>query len=142
MNNQADTGRNSRYSGVGFLIVKISAARGAIPIDEATVYVYGTNKNDTGLYAVVTTDADGIAKKIPLPAPPKKTSATAGQDSPFAKYNLEIIKNGYYSEEFIEVPIFDTITSIQPVYLMPLSSDRQYNSYRDTRTTDTENPDL
>ena len=115
-----DTPKN--YSGVGFLVVKISTAKGAIPISGALVTVSGTQNGDNGVYAVVMTDSDGIARKIPIPAPPKSSSESSGQNDPYATYGLEVVKAGYYSETLASIPIFDTVTSVQNVFLVPLSS--------------------
>ncbi len=132
------------YSGVGFLVVKTSTAKGAIPVAGALVTIYDAGRADNGAYAVMITDADGIARKIPLPAPPKSRSETSGQPSPFAIYNIEVAKDGYYSEEFAAIPIFDTITSIQTVYLVPLTRDglSELGNYQNTRFMETQNPDL
>ena len=132
------------YTGIGFLVVKISTAKGAIPISGALVTIHDAGREDNGVYAVMLTDADGIARKIPLPAPPKSRSESSGQASPFAVYNIEVVKEGYYNEEFAAVPIFDTITSIQTVYLVPLTRDgfSELNTYQNTRFYENQNPDL
>ena len=132
------------YTGVGFLVVKISTARGAIPVSGALVTIHDAGRKDNGVYAVMLTDADGIARKIPLPAPPKANSESSGQPSPFAIYNIEVVKEGYYNEEFAAVPIFDTITSIQTVYLVPLTRDgvSGLGTYQNTRFRETQAPEI
>lgn len=144
MNDSPKPIEKAGYSGVGYLIVKASTARGAIPVPDALIAVYDAGREDNGVYALMLTDADGIARKIPLPTPPKENSESSGVPSPFAVYNIEVTKAGYYSEEFANVPVFDTVTSIQTVYLVPLTRDgfSKLGTYQNTRFTETENPDL
>ena len=144
MNNTPSKADIQGYSGVGYLVVKTSTARGALPVSGALISIYDAGREDNGVYAVMITDADGIARKIPLPAPPKINSESSGQESPYAIYNIEVAKEGYYREEFAAIPIFDTITSIQTVYLVPLTRDgfSELGTYQNTRFTETQNPNL
>ena len=144
MNESTTSQKIPGYTGVGFLVVKISTAKGAIPISGALVTIHDAGREDNGVYAVMLTDADGIARKIPLPAPPKEQSESSGLPSPFASYNIEVVKEGYYNEEFAAVPIFDTITSIQTVYLVPLTRDgfSDLGTYQNTRFYENQNPNL
>ena len=52
----------------GFLKVKVSTARGAIPLQGAKVAVRGTTADDSGIIALLTTD-QGLTPTIALPAP-------------------------------------------------------------------------
>ncbi|MBO5270391.1 MAG: hypothetical protein J6B77_06370, partial [Clostridia bacterium] len=40
---------------------------------------------------------------------------------PYALYDIEVTEEGYESHAYQNVPIFDTVTSLQTVELIPLS---------------------
>ncbi len=108
-------------SGVGYLIVNVSTARGAIPLSDATVTVYYEEADNTGVYRVLTTNMSGKTEKIALPAPARALSESPGNEHPYATYTVTTEKDGYYTVTGTAVPIFDGITSIQPVEMLPLS---------------------
>ena len=109
---------------IGFLIVKVKTASGALPVENAkvSIYEYLPNENSVGsalLYSVLT-DQDGKTPKLALDAKSKELSLSPGNVNPFSVYNIVVEKDGYYSNRYINVPIFQGITSIQPVELIPL----------------------
>lgn len=109
----------NNYTQNGNLVVSVYTASGAIPIEGATVTVKGSTMEDSGVKTVVYTDRSGNTAHISLPAPPSVESTVPGNISPFAKYNIEVDKEGFNSRSFIDVPIFANTTSIQPVNLVP-----------------------
>ena len=109
----------NNYTQNGNLIVSVYTASGAIPIEGAMVTVKGSNAEDSGIKTVVYTDNSGNTAHISLPAPPVENSEVPVSASPFAKYNIEVDKEGFYSRTFIDVPVFANTTSIQPVNLIP-----------------------
>ncbi len=104
---------------VGYLIVNVSTARGAIPLPGASVTVFYDEENNTSVYTVLTTDMSGKTDKIELPAPPRSLSESPGSAKPYATYTLQIDKDGYYRITNTNVPIFSGVTSIQPVEMIP-----------------------
>ena len=56
----------------GYLIVKVSTASGAIPIENASVIVQGKDDNNQEILLSFLTNRDGITPRIMLPAPPKE----------------------------------------------------------------------
>lgn len=127
--------------GVGYLIVNVSTARGAIPLDGASVTVMYDEENNTSVFTVLTTDMSGKTPKIELPAPPRALSETPGNTRPYATYALQIDKDGYYRITNTGVPIFSGITSIQPVEMIPLAEynpDTTYPRYGLDVTEDTD----
>ena len=40
---------------------------------------------------------------------------------PYSTYNVDVVAPGYYRLYFQGVPIYDTITSIQPAMLIPIA---------------------
>ena len=111
----------SSLTELGYLIVKVSTARGVIPLMDATVNIREGNANDTAILYSLRTDRDGQTERIALPTPPR--SASQEPDSvtvPYALYNIDVFKDGYVPLFFQNVPLFPTITSIQPAVMVPL----------------------
>ena len=122
--------------GIGFLEVDVKTAHGALPIEGAYVNVYDYAPRDDGgkgalLFSVVT-GADGKAPRLALGAKSKALSMTPGNENPFTVYTVNVEREGYYSNQYVNVPIFQGITSLQPVDLIPISeyghSDDDYPS--------------
>ena len=110
----------------GKLIIKVTTALGAIPISNAQIYVVPYNleniKNEDR-YSLVT-DFDGLTRAVELSAPSETLSLSPGSnDSPYSEYILSVQKDGFKTVEIIGLPIFDGVTSIQNVNLVPLTED-------------------
>ena len=123
--------------GTGYLIVRVSTALGAIPVQGATVTV---RNNQIGTAAdtergaiirVLSSNRDGNTPRIPLNAPSRANSMSPGNGIPFATYNIDVEADGFYSQYFSNVPIYDSITSIQPATLAPLSQNPNLDSITD-----------
>ena len=130
----------------GFLKVKVSTARGAIPLQGAKVAVRGTTADDSGIIALLTTDQGGLTPTIALPAPAKADSESPGNIRPYSEYNLEVTLDGYQTQYYYNLPIFATITSVRSADLVPLR-ENGYPDFGDPnnrgdRFYNRENPDL
>ena len=112
---------NQPSSGNGFLRVIVQTAGGALPVEGASVDIYGSDRGNgnTGLLYSLETGIDGLTPPVELPAPPRAESLTPGTPTPFARYNVEIFKEGYNRVTNLGVPVFDGIVSSQPVLLLP-----------------------
>ena len=121
----ADTG-----GGVGYLIVRVSTALGAIPLEGALVTVRGTEAQTSDVIYSQLTNSSGITQKISLPAPNIKESESPGYPRPYSLYSVDVSKDGYLPLKLENVAIFDSITSIQPAVMVPLAD----NSYIDSFT--------
>lgn len=117
MNNQI----SPKYTSSGSMIISVYTAGGALPISNALVTVTGTEKENSGVISVLYTDQSGNTPKITLPAPPAKESESPGIKKPYATYNVDVDKDGFYPKRFLNVPIFSGVTSVQPVNLIPLT---------------------
>ena len=118
-------------TGTGYLIVRVATARGAIPLENATVNVRiaaapdgaereeGTPREGE-LVAALRTDRDGLAPRLALSAPPRALSEAPGSRRPYALYDIDAALEGYGSNYYQNVPVFDTVTSLQTVELIPL----------------------
>lgn len=111
----------------GYLVVHVTTARGAIPLEGATVSIRANEDTESGplsdiLYATVS-DRDGNTERITLSAPPRENSLSPGQVPPYSTYHLEVRREGYGMQSFVALPIFAGITAIQPVDMIPLAED-------------------
>lgn len=114
-------------TGTGYLIVQVTTARGAIPLEGAKVDIRAyppEEASDPATRADILTSLisgrDGNTARIPLPAPPKSMSEKPGSGKPYSLYQADVSLDGYFSQAYIGIPIFDSITAIQPAVLIPL----------------------
>lgn len=105
---------------VGYLVVKVSTARGAIPLDNAAVSIRGNTPQTSGIVYSLRTDRDGITEKIALPAPARALSESPGNLAPFSTWNLDVFKEGYIPASFQNVPVYSSVVSVQPAVLVPI----------------------
>lgn len=106
----------------GYLIVKVSTASGAIPIENASVIVQGKDENNQNVLLSLLTDRDGLTPRITLPAPLKELSeAPLPSSKPYSVYNIDIFKEGYYPQHYNGVPIFQNVTAVQNAHIIPFS---------------------
>lgn len=111
-------------NGYGTLRVRVTEANGTIPVEGAVVQVSEFPETSDGrlLYSM-RTDRDGLTPAVTLPAPPAGESLTPGAALPYTTYHLSVIYDGYYPVEGIGIPIFEGITAVQPVNLVPLTEE-------------------
>lgn len=133
------------YSATGTLVVTASTAGGALPVEGAFVTIRGASPENSGVLATVSTDRSGRTPRIMLPTPPAADSEKPGMERPYATYNIEVEKDGFFHQSFTNVPLFAGTTSIQPVNLYPLTEyagDAQDPNPRNTDESGAENPGL
>lgn len=102
----------------GYLVVKVSTARGAIPLEGAAVSIRGEDEN-TGILYSLTTNSDGATERVSLPAPSRLSSEAPGNTKPYATYSIDVFMDGYLPLSFRGVPVFSSILSIQPAVMIP-----------------------
>ena len=123
----------SSNDSIGFLVVNARTANGALPIQDALVNIYenvdngGAMGNGYLLYTLKTNSL-GQTEKIALPTKSAELSTKPGSLRPFSSYNVFVSSPGYFDSDIINVPIFQGITSIQGVNLIPVS---EYSSPND-----------
>lgn len=103
----------------GFLVVKVSTALGAIPLENATVNIRGGSAADSGILYSLRTDRDGKTAPVSLPTPTISLSGIPNGDTPYSVYNVDVFKDGYQPLFFQNVPIFPSVISIQPAVMVP-----------------------
>ena len=139
---------NDDSRGLGYMIVRVTTARGAIPLENAIVtvsdYAPESESGRGDVIAVYKTDRSGVTKKFALPAPSRSLSMSPGNGKSYQTYNVSVSKEGYYSQNYINAPVFDGITSIQSADMIPLSDNGQTDNFDPdaNRFFETENPSL
>lgn len=107
----------------GYIIVKVSTASGAIPIEGATVIVQGKDNENKDILISLLTDRSGLTERIVLPTVPRTLSeAPSPTNKPYATYNLDVFKEGYYPQHYTGVPVFEGIVAVQNASIVPISS--------------------
>lgn len=106
----------------GKLRVQVFSANQSFPVPNATVRIYvQLDDGERELFSGIS-DVDGVADNIPLPAPDNSISFDENSTvAPYAVYKVRVERQGYAPALFEGVPIFDSVKSIQPVELIPLS---------------------
>ena len=138
----------TQNSGYGYMVVRVTTARGAIPLENAIVTVHNYDPEfESGrgdVIAVYTTDRAGLTERFALPAPPRELSMTPGNGKSYETYNLSVTKEGYYQQYYANVPIFEGITAIQNADMIPLPDNGQTDNAKidDNIFFETENPAL
>ena len=103
----------------GYLTVRVSTARGAIPLEGATVNVRGDDADSSEIIFSLLSDRDGRTPTVTLPTPPKENSTSPGISPAFSTYNIDVFKDGYIPLFFHNVPIFPSVISVQPAVMVP-----------------------
>ena len=111
-------------AGGGKLVFLISTARGAIPLEGARISLYNYIKDDMPhrgdiQYSTIS-GSDGKTRAIRLFAPPRDDSLQPSGELPYATYNAQIELEGYFTQYYVAIQVFDGVTSVQSVNLVPL----------------------
>ena len=110
---------NASNESLGYLIVRVSTARGAIPLQDATVTVRGSTPQNSSIIYSLETDVSGLTPKLPLPAPPRSNSLSPNGDVAFSLWSIDVFSKGFITAHYSNVPIYSDITSIQSAELIP-----------------------
>lgn len=111
---------NQQEESIGYLKVKVSTARGAIPLEGATVRVRAEGFGNTGAVYSLETDSSGLTDILPLPAPPRSLSQEPNGSIPYSLWEVSVFCDGFISAIFSGVPVYTGITSVQNANLVPL----------------------
>ena len=109
----------SQNPAFGTLIFQVTGGQGAFPVPNATILLTKQLNDQQSLSFTVVTDESGKAAPVSLPAPSRELSQRPGNGIVFATYQAEISAPGYVTTEIRDLPVFDGITTIQPVSLSP-----------------------
>lgn len=111
-------------SGTGYIKAEVKTGSGAVPIENAVVLITRKKNGKNYLLKMLITDESGSTETVSLPAPNASFSETPDpSEKPFADYYISAYADGFYAENDMEVPVFSGVKSIQPIALIPKSSD-------------------
>lgn len=111
--------------GTGYITVNVRTAGGALPVENAMITIKNISENgsDNSVVAIMLTDSSGTSEVVALPTPLRQNSQTPDADGEVsALYSIDTEKSGFYSVVNFNVPVFDGITSIQQVLLVPIAT--------------------
>ncbi|MBQ3498661.1 MAG: hypothetical protein IJA87_05995 [Clostridia bacterium] len=111
---------------IGKLRVQTYAASQVFPIQNARVLVEKEFDDGRFTFKEEYTDIDGVADEIILPTKNKSLSLTPGEAIPYATYTVKVTHPQFSPITFHNVPIFESIESLQPVAMQPLSRPSVY----------------
>lgn len=108
-------------NGYGFLIIRASSAKGAIPIKGLKIEVSTDIDDNKVVFFDGQTDNSGMIESLALPAP-KKT----GNDMIEPKYKVYTI-NASYNNDSLEykVNLYDNISVVQNINIVPKMKERK-----------------
>ena len=107
----------------GALIVVVTAVRSLYPIENARVTVFSGENESREDIVTVLTDESGKTEPIYLSAPDKQLSLESENKlKPYSEYNIEVKAEGYVDSVFLNVPVFDGITSLQRANMLLLET--------------------
>ena len=112
-----DQDRGTAAGGLGGLVVQVTTASNAIPLEGAAVTVRG---EDGDVRYELRSGRDGRTDRVFLPAPSRTESQRPSAGRPYAVYNIEVALSGYERAFYTNVPVFDGITAVQQANLIPL----------------------
>ena len=129
MNNDIPQYQDAGYTESGYLVIRATTASEALPLENATVTVYGELPDFSAVIVQTETGPDGLTPKLELLTPPRSLSETPDSARrPYASYRISVDREGYYPITLQGVPVFSGITSVQPADLIPLME----NGYPDS----------
>ena len=105
-------------TGTGFLQIRVSSGREALPIADARVIVSRPEDQNNPNQLVLTTDSDGMTTYIALPTVDRSLSQAPGVPLPFSAYSIRTEAPDQLTVVNLHVPIFDGVSSIQRVNMV------------------------
>ena len=107
----------SQNPSFGTLLFQVTGGQGAFPIPNAKVNITKILDDRLSLSITVLTDESGKTLPLSLPAPSKTFSQSPNNGIVYASYEAEVTAEGYLPTEIRNLPVFDDVTTIQPVNL-------------------------
>ena len=107
----------SQNPSFGTLLFQVTGGQGSFPIPNAKVNITKILDDRLSLSITVLTDESGKTHTLSLPAPSKVLSQSPNNGIVYASYEAEVTAEGYLPTEIRNLPVFDDVTTIQPVNL-------------------------
>ena len=113
----------NQMEGKGYLLVDVTSVRELYPVPNAKITVFKGEEDNRTVFAEGVTDISGKAGPFELVAPSIKYFESPNSAVlPFAYYNILTSADGFIDTIHLGVQIFDKVTSIQKVNLLPASN--------------------
>ena len=101
----------------GTLLFQVTGGQGAFPVEGATITITKALADGVSLSLRVVTDESGKTVPLSLPAPSRALSQAPNGGVVYAAYQAEVSAPNYVTTDIRDLPVFDGITTIQPVNL-------------------------
>ena len=111
---------------LGALKVQVFMADRVYPISSAHVVI--TGKENGKVYFDGYTNTNGVVGSLYLPAPKKSLSQSPQEKPPYAQYDITVTHPRFQKRQYLGVPVFSGVESIQNIQLLPLGSDETDNA--------------
>ena len=111
---------------LGALKVQVFMADRVYPVSSAHVVI--TGKENKKVYFDGYTNTTGIVGSLYLPAPKKSLSQSPQEKPPYAQYDITVTHPRFQKRQYLGVPVFSGVESIQNIQLLPLGSDETDNA--------------
>lgn len=119
---------NPQMAGKGYLIVNVTSVRGLYPVEGARVTIFTGDIENAVVLDEVVTDRSGKTPVIELAAPSSVyAESPEPSERPYAYYNIRTIADGFIETLNYNVAVFDSVTSIQNVNLLPVTTEIERN---------------
>ena len=105
---------------IGQLQIRVSTENQVFPIEGAVVTVTHSHNADTLLDRVLITDQNGLTPIIDLPTKDRTLSLSPDNPTPYTTYNVRVTTDGYFTKDFLNLPIYGGVTAVQSVSMIPL----------------------
>lgn len=123
----------------GTLLFQVTGGQGAFPVEGATITITKALADGVSLSLRVVTDESGKTVPLSLPAPSRALSQAPNGGVVYAAYQAEVSAPNYVTTDIRDLPIFDGITTIQPVNLTTDIGGRRRNEVEEIEDKE---PDL
>ena len=123
----------------GTLLFQVTGGQGAFPVEGATITITKALADGVSLSLQAVTDESGKTVPLSLPAPSRALSQAPNGGVVYAAYQAEISAPNYVTTDIRDLPIFDGITTIQPVNLTTDIGGQQQNEVEEIEDKE---PDL
>ena len=133
--NEVIKGQTIGLDGTGHLTVRVNVANAAAPVQNANVLISFVDGDNEMLIKSLVTNRNGETPKIALNTVKIDESLTSGVKNPYAAYVIRVAKDGYFTIESDNVPIFDKTEAVQTISMIPLPDD--YEGTRVLKSNDT-----
>lgn len=110
---------------VGYITAQVFTSRGEIPISDASVSVTSSSGGRKTLQAFRTTDRSGRIQPIAIETPAGSISLAPSSERAFAICDIRVDHPLYETVVIKDVQVFEGITSLQRVQMIPLAENME-----------------